>query len=1104
MNQRKDLAPEMARRLESAGGKKYWRTLEELADSEFFQELMRQEFPNQSWVWPSPPTRRQFLALMGASLALAGIGGCSIRPAPSITLVPYVRQPEEIVPGRPLFYATSMTLGGSAVGLLVESHLGRPTKIEGNPDHPASLGATDLFNQASVLTLYDPDRSQKVTRLGQTVTWNDALSALRAALERQRSNDGAGLRLLTETVVSPTLGAQIKELLDKFKNAKWHQYEPLARDSAHRAAVSAFGEEKDKPAPHTYYRFYDREAKRRTADVIVSLDADFLSCGPGNLRYAAEFTDGRRVRANNKAEAARATMNRLYVVETALTPTGAKADHRLAVPASQIEGVARALAAELKVEGVPPAPEGLSAEVRNWVKHVAADLRYRDPTEAGKPRNQPRDEGSTVVVAGDRQPAVVHLLVQAINRELKNVGKTVFYTDPIQSKPVDQLASLQELVNDLDSGKVEMLLILGGNPAFTAPADLDFTGKLETFSRNEGNPDAKNRPWLSAHLSLYQDETSRRCQWHLPETHFLEAWSDALAFDGTASIVQPLIEPLYQGRSAHEVLSALSDRLSTPGYEIVRSYWRKHGKDSKGQSVTDENFDEFWQTALHDGTISAPATPWTSKEVEDRWQKDWQKHLRGAGTAAPLPEGRYELVFQQDPTIYDGRFANNGWLQELPKPITRLTWDNAALMSPATADELHIPSGSYTSGGEHGGYHQPVIELRVRDGQTLRTVKAPVWIMPGHADRSITVYLGYGRENAGRVGGSPDHPVGFNAYALRTTGGLWFTAIDRPERLRERYALACTQAHQLMENRNLVRSTTLATFQQTPDFAQQVETEPGEGKKPDRRHPLPTLHPGDPEEGPTLYPKQEASEHRWAMAIDLTACVGCNACVVACQAENNIPVVGKDQVLAGREMHWLRVDRYNTGPADKPEEFYFQPVPCMHCENAPCEYVCPVEATVHSADGLNDMVYQRCVGTRYCSNNCPYKVRRFNFFHYADYTTESVRLQYNPDVTVRSRGVMEKCSYCVQRIRQADIGAQRDGRTIRDKEILTACQAACPAQAIVFGDLNQDGREDREHSEVNKMKGTVLNYGLFDDLNTRPRTTYLAALRNPNPTWSEP
>jgi molybdopterin-containing oxidoreductase family iron-sulfur binding subunit len=1036
MNHRKDLGPELEaieERLKETHGKRYWRTLEELADSDAFRELMRLEFPAQADIWPDSISRRRFLSLMGASLALAGLSGCSVRPAPSVGLRPYVRLPEELVPGRPLFFATAMTQGGAGVGLLVESHLGRPTKIEGNPDHPGSLGATDLFNQASILTLYDPDRSQTVTLLGRTSTWEAAFGKSRVngqtsigmAMARQRQIRGAGLRILTETIVSPTLGRQLDELLKAFPEAKWHQYEPVNRDMAFRGARQAFGE-----PVNTIYQF-DR------ADVVLSLDADFLTCGPGNLRYVADFMKRRRVPTTDH-KSRDTKMNRLYVVETSVSSTGAKADHRLALRPSEMEGFAQALAARLEIRGTGPAAKSPHGR---WLDAVADDLQS--------------SRGRSVVLAGDRQPPAVHALAHAINQRLENVGKTVLYSEPVASHPVDQAKSIRDLVDEMDHGRVEMLVIIGGNPVFTAPADVRFTERMQKVE-------------LRVHLSLYQDETSLQCQWHLPEAHYLEAWSDTRAFDGTATITQPLIEPLYQGRSAHEVVSLLTHNLRTLGYELVRAYWSKHRQDQGASG----DFDDFWETSIHDGVVAG--TRFTEKSVALRSQENLGQHENKSSLERGL-----ELMFQPDPTIYDGRFANNGWLQELPKPITALTWDNAALMSPATAKTLGVSVDGYEHGGEHGGFRTDVIELEV-DG---RTVRAPVWPMPGHADGAITIYLGYGRQNAGRVGGTPEHPVGFNAYVLRTSEHPWFRPGLKARKTGERYPIACTQAHQLMENRECVRSGTLAEYRERPDFARQREKEEERETTRVARKPL------------TLYPPFDYGppKHKWGMVIDLTACTGCKACVVACQAENNIPVVGKDQVLAGREMHWLRIDRYNTGPYEAPEEFYFQPLPCMHCENAPCEYVCPVGATVHSADGLNDMVYNRCVGTRFCSNNCPYKVRRFNFFQYADYATQSLRQQYNPDVTVRSRGVMEKCTYCVQRIRHAEIDAETEGRPVADGEILTACQAACPAEAIVFGDMNDS------KSAVKRAKDLPLNYGLLTELNTEPRTTYLASLRNPNP-----
>jgi molybdopterin-containing oxidoreductase family iron-sulfur binding subunit len=1038
MSHRKDLSGALAA-IQKQPGKKFWRSLEELADTPEFRELIQREFPAQASVWPESLDRRQFLTLMGASLALAGLTGCSVRPAPDETIVPYVRPPEEVVPGRPLFYATAMTLGGAGVGLLVESHEGRPTKIEGNPEHPASLGATSLYHQASILTLYDPDRSQVATHLGHTRTWPDAKQALRAALEQQRGKRGAGLRILTETVVSPTLAAQIAELLQQFPDAQWHQYEPLARDNALRAAHMTFTE-----PVGTHYNFRD-------ADRVLSLDADFLCHGPASLRYTADFMGRRRVRTT-EANARDAQMNRLYVVETAVTGTGAKADHRLAMPAGQIAGFAQALAARLGVTGGGSGGE-LPGDAGRWIAAVARDL--------------DQHRGRSIVIAGDRQPPIVHLLAHQMNRRLGNMGRTAIYTVPIEARPVDHAASLRQLAEAMVEGTVDLLLIVGGNPVYNAPDDLRFGERMRSLRERR---EREGQPALFVHLSLYQDETSRQCHWHIPETHYLEAWSDTRAYDGTASIVQPLIEPLYRNRSAHELLAVLSGHQGIPPLEIVRATWPRHW-ESRGASG---RFDEFWQMSVHDGVIAD--TKSSPREVH--WRDDWQRHLNRGALAAGAA-GTYELVLEADPTVYDGRFANNGWLQECPKPITTITWDNAAITSPRTARDMGVGLGDYAHGGEHGGYHPDVVEITVGDHR----VQVPVWIMPGHADGTVTLYLGYGRDSAGRVGGNSNHRVGVNAYLLRTADHAWIVRGVAMRKTGRRQLVACTQQHHLMENRDPVRATTLSEYRRAPGSVHEEETRVRHEQERGVRRPL------------SMYDANEHpyNDHKWGMAIDLTACTGCQACVIACQSENNIPVVGKQQVAAGREMHWLRIDRYISGTSDDPTGFHFQPVPCMHCEEAPCEYVCPVEATVHSADGLNEMIYQRCVGTRFCSNNCPYKVRRFNFFFYADYTTPSVRQQYNPDVTVRSRGVMEKCSYCVQRIRQAEIQSQVEHRAIFDGEILTACQAACPASAIVFGDIN-----DRQ-STVRAWKESPLHYALLAEVNTRPRTTYLAALRNPNP-----
>jgi MoCo/4Fe-4S cofactor protein with predicted Tat translocation signal len=980
----------MRARLQQVQGRAYWRSLEELVASPDFQAYVRQEFPQYAEGLGAPVGRRRFLQLMAASLALAGVTACTRQPEEKI--MPYVQQPEEIVQGEPLFFATAMSLGGFGYGVLAESHMGRPTKIEGNPQHPASLGATDAFGQASVLTLYDPDRSQVITSAGMIRTWGAFVAALSSTLDEQRAVGGQGIRVLTETVTSPTLAQQLRTFLERFPEAKWHQYEAAGPDRVWMGTQLAFGQ-----TLNAQYRF-DR------AEVVLALDADFLGCGPATLRHAREFAAKRRVWQGGQ------TMHRLYVVESTPSLTGTMADHRLPLQSGQIAAFAYAVGQTL--QALPGQESAAQADVpatyARWVGAVADDLR--------------RYRGRSLVIAGDQQPPVVQALAQAMNHALGNIGQTVFYTEPVEAAPTDQMASLRELVGDMAAGAVELLLIVGGNPVYTAPADLQFAEHLLKVP-------------LRAHLSLYHDETSTLCQWHIPEAHYLESWGDVRSSDGTVTIIQPLIAPLYAGRSAHEVLAALLGQPDGRAYDIVRDYWRSQHPD--------EDFEAFWRKAVHDGLIAGTALP-------PRQVGGIQWSLAAVELLPPLQRG-LELIFRPDPTVWDGRFANNGWLQELPKPLTNLTWDNAALISPATAERLSLAN-------------HDVVELRYRG----RSVRAPIWVMPGHADEAVSVTLGYGRWRAGQLGSG----MGFNAYALRTSEAPWFGHGLEVRKTGERYELAVTQGHFRMEGRNLVRAGTLQEYLANPAFVQAM------------------AH--DPAPGLTLYPLYVYPGYAWGMAIDLNACIGCSACVVACQAENNIPIVGKEEVVRGREMHWLRVDRYYHGPLDAPDT-YHQPVLCMHCEKAPCEPVCPVAATVHDHEGLNNMVYNRCVGTRYCSNNCPYKVRRFNFFQYADYHTPSLKLLRNPEVTVRTRGVMEKCTYCVQRINAGRSRAEREGRPVRDGEIVTACQAVCPTEAIVFGNINDPD------SRVAKMKATPLNYGLLTELNTRPRTTYLARLRNPNP-----
>ncbi len=844
------------------------------------------------------------------------------------------------------------------------------------------------MTQATILTMYDPDRSQVVLRGTQISTWGSFVNALTKDL----AASDVRLRILTGTVTSPSLAAQIQTLLDQMKSARWHQYEPAGRDNVREGAKLAYGE-----YVNTWYDF-------TKADVVLSLDADFMWALPGSVRYARDFTDRRRVSAGQKA------MNRLYAVEATPTVTGSVADHRLPIRPSQIESLARAVAKGLGAT-VRTDDNEQSVVPQEWLTALVRDLQQHP--------------SATVVIAGDQQPPIVHALVHVINAALGNVGTTVFHSAPVEANPVNEIDSLRQLVKDMEAGQVDVLVIMDGNPVYTAPADLKFAeamGKVKTC----------------IHWGLYEDETAAQCHWHVPATHELEMWGDARGYDGTVTMMQPLIAPLYDGISPYEVIAQLMGKSGQTDHDIVQSYWK--------DKVSTADFESYWEITLNNGVMQNTQLP--AKAV--RVTSDFLGKLADTAPAPPAKaaDGTVEVVVRPDFGVWDGRFTNNGWLQEMPKPFTRLTWDNAVLLSKATADKL-------------GLNNEDVVELISQD----RKIQGPVYVLPGHADDTATLTLGYGRSQAGQVGTG----VGFNVYPLRSTDMPWILPGVGIAATGHTHQLVPTHGHHKMEGRDLVRTATWEEYQQHPDFA----------------------HETDPEI--TLYPNYKYEGYAWGMSIDLTACMGCQACVVACQAENNIPVVGKDQVYANREMQWIRIDLYYEGESDKNPPMYHQPVPCMQCENAPCELVCPVGATVHSDEGLNDMVYNRCVGTRYCSNNCPYKVRRFNFFQYSDYDTEVLKLARNPDVTVRSRGVMEKCTYCVQRINAAKIQAEEENRTVRDGEILTACQQACPTKAIVFGNINDP------NSEVTRLKAEPLNYPLLAELNTRPRTTYLGQVRNPNP-----
>ncbi len=999
-------------RLAGAQGRLFWRSLGELADTPQFREYLHREFPEQASQFNDPKGRRDFLKLMSASLALAGVGACVKQPPEKI--IPYVRQPEDMVPGRPLFFATAVPFGGIATPVLVESHEGHPTKVEGNPQHPASLGGSDIFAQASILNLYDPDRLQAVRYRGAVRGWSDVTGAIKSALTTQKAKQGAGLRFLTETLTSPTVAEQIGLIQAAYPQARFHVWDPTAKTASDTNALYDFSK----------------------ADVVVTLDGDFLGCGPAAIKYSRDFAARRRAGVDAEAaEAAEHQMNRLYAIESTPTLTGAKADHRLALKASEMAAAAQALSTGSAAGSFS---NGAAAK---FIAAAAKDLQAH--------------KGRSLVVAGDYQPAAVHQLARQMNEALGNVGATVTYRPAVELNTADHAASIRDLGQAMEAGQVDLLVILGSNPVFTAPADVKFLERLGKVA-------------LAVSLSMFPDETAYNVAWNIPEAHPLESWGDARAFDGTVTVMQPLIAPLYDGKTIQEVLGVFIDAQGgKTAHDLVKDYWTRAAAGALGGwTITDptgqpfKSAESMWKHVLHDGWITgtaagAPAPAASPLAASGSPQP--------AGSAQPAAGGGLEIIFRPDPTIWDGRFANNGWLQELPKPLTKITWDPSAWMSAKLAGEKGLKDGD-------------LIELRYRGN----TAKLPVAIVPGHPEQAVTVFFGYGRTVTGRVGTSADKTArDFDVYKLRTSDAPYFGAGLEISKA-GKYLIARTQEHHLMEDRAPVRVADIEQYRKDPTVIE---------------------HQGDekPPKTLTIIPEWDYSQHyKWGMQIDLTSCTGCGTCTIACQSENNIPVVGKEQVDKGREMHWIRVDHYYEGNPEDVNSIktYHQPVPCQQCENAPCELVCPVGATTHSAEGLNDMVYNRCVGTRYCSNNCPYKVRRFNFLLFQDWETPNWEPLRNPDVTVRSRGVMEKCTYCVQRINYAKIDAERQDRRVADGDIVPACAAACPADAIVFGDLNDP------NARISKLKAKERTYGLLENLNTRPRTTYMASVRNPNPELS--
>jgi molybdopterin-containing oxidoreductase family iron-sulfur binding subunit len=999
-------------------GRTYWRSLEEKLGTPEYLEETRPEFPVGADLAPTGVARREFMQLLGASLALAGATACSTRPQDE-RILPYTKTPPEVSPGNPLHYASGMTLAGHTSGLLITAREGRPIKIEGNPQHPVNQGAAGPWEQAFLLSLYDPSRA-RVLRQGKSPRALRVLAEDISTLVNKAAaaDGGARLRFLTEPTNSPLMGDLRNRILKKLPNARFYSYTAMTQDAESEAARALFGGQ----AVSAVYDF-------SKADVVVSLDADFLESRPANLAYARQFADRRDPRNG--------PLNRLYVAEARYSITGGMADHRLRVKSQEVLAVAAAVAQAIggpaaALAGPAAAKAPLRSDLNAWVQAVVADLRAANP-------------GRTLVVAGERQPAAVHALAHAINAALGAAGSTVRYVQaPIAE--TTGLSQVRALVEDIQGGRVDTLIITSWNPLYALPADAGLAELLDPAK----NP---NRAKLSVlYTGLYEDETSQFVDWFVPAAHPLETWSDGRAVDGTVAIAQPLIQPLFNGVPEAELLAMFLDEPYRPAYQLLREYWQGQAGATTTTAGAAGDFEARWETWVSEGIIAGTASPAATATPDF-----------GAATAlvtgyTPPASGDLELNFVHDYKVFDGRFANNAWLQELPDLVTKMVWDNAALVSPKTALDANLEPGD-------------LAELSY-GGQKLTV---PVWVTPGLADGTVTVALGYGRNGLHET---VARGVGFNANVLRRAAAPWFDGGAKLTKARGTHKFSLTQTHWRMEGRPVALDMPIAELNQPSEATQHVlHRVRGELK--------PTIHDNLPD-------FDYSKGYKWGMAIDLSRCTGCSACVVACQAENNIPVVGKEQVARSREMHWLRIDRYFEGPESDPK-MVMQPVMCVHCEKAPCEYVCPVNATVHSDEGTNDMVYNRCVGTRYCSNNCPYKVRRFNYLHYTAGKTATEKMLMNPDVTVRNRGVMEKCTYCIQRIERVRISARVEKRLIQEKELMTACQQTCPTQAIVFGSLND------AQQRVTQLHEDKRAYKLLHELGTRPRTAHLIRVRNPNP-----
>jgi Fe-S-cluster-containing dehydrogenase component len=990
-------------------GRTYWRSIEEQALGAAPVEAG--EFPAGHFDTPTGFERRDFLQLMGASVALAGLTACSEKPVERV--LAYTKAPDGLTPGNPLHYATAYARDGVGTGLLVTAWEGRPTKVEGNPSHPASKGASSPADQALLLQLYDPSRARVLKERGAGRSWRSFRESMNQRAAAWSATGGSSLRFLVEPSSSPTVRALRQEILRRFPQAKTYAYANAPRDNIYEGTRLAFG------AP--LEPLLDVE----NADVILSFDADFLEARSENLTASRGFAARRDL--NHPGG-----MNRLYQVEPRLSITGGMADHRLRARSSDVEGIALAVLAQL-AKTVPAfsrftsvSGPTLPAETQRWVKAVAKDLASK--------------AGRSLVLAGERQTPLTHAVAHTLNVCLGNVGTTVRFTEPVVDTASGSPA-WQPLLEELRAGRVDTLVITANNPVYSAPADAGLAALLKKVPN-------------VVYLGLYDDETGRMANWFLPATHPFESWGDVRSLDGTASIVQPLISPLYAGLTEIELLEAFVDRGEQKPYDAVRATWKAKGL------ATD--FETAWEMWLSAGVVPQTQSPTASPVL----RADVVAQM--AAAAKPAAAG-LELNFVTDYKVFDGRWGQNAWLQELPDPVTKVVWDNVALMSEATAAKLGVKRYDPFS------KHCDLVTLSL-DG---RSVEAPVFVQPGCADDTVTVQLGYGKEIV-ELYFEADLPrvVGFNANQVRTGAAPWFRTGLQLVKSGRVYPVVTTQTQNTTAGRPVALMQTVEEFQKEPEA---VEHRRPQGKL--KGQALPTV------QKPVDYSEQQ---YKWGMSVDMSRCTGCSACVVACQAENNIPVVGKEQVGRGRVMQWMRMDRYYSGESANPEVIN-QPMLCQHCEAAPCEYVCPVNATVHSDEGLNDMVYNRCIGTRYCSNNCPYKVRHFNYLHWTAERSQVERMIYNPEVTVRARGVMEKCTYCVQRIERARIVSRLENRTIMESELRTACQQACPTEAIVFGSLNDP------KSRVSQLHQDERRFDVLHELNTRPRTAYLTKIKNPNP-----